>query len=278
MRKTLVLFLSVILLLSAFSAVPVFSACAEDAFEEYCIESNGMRIYGRLYIPEGAEGPCPAVILSHGFGGTWEDSSLYIPRFLACGVSCYVFDFPGGAAKNQSDGSFTDMSVMTEKEHLLNIIDNISAHPMVSSLMLAGFSQGGVVTGLAAAERADKILGEILFYPALCISDMGHEAYGSVENIPEDPKAFWQTVGRRYYADVWDMDLTASVTAYEDQVLMFHGTNDPAVHHSYSVRACELFKHSNLILLSRGTHGFSEKTVNRIFPNIITFMEQIGLI
>lgn len=273
MNKLVTLLLSVVLLFTC--SLP---ALAEDGFQEHWIESQGKKIYGRLYTPEGAEGPCPIVILSHGFGGTWKDSELYIPHFLECGVACYVFDFPGGAAKNQSEGSFTDMSVMTEKQHLLDIIDDISAHPMVSKIMLAGFSQGGAVTGLAAVERADKILGEILFYPALCISDMGHDTYGSKENIPDDPKAFWQTVGKRYYEDVWDVDLTEAVTQYDGQVLLFHGTNDPAVNHSYSVRACEKFHHANLILLSRISHGFGKTTVDRIFPNIITFMEQIGLI
>lgn len=253
-------------------------AFADESYDEYWIESQGKQIYGRLYTPEGAVGPCPTVILSHGFGSTWEEAKLYIPRFLDCGVSCYVFDFPGGAMKNQSDGDFLDMSVMTEKQHLLDIIDTISAHPMVDKLMLAGFSQGGAVTGLAAVDRADKIVGEILFYPALCISDMGHEAYLNKEDIPDAPKAFWQTVGKRYYEDVWDIDLVEEVTRYDGQVLMFHGTNDPAVNHVYSVRACEKFHHANLILLSRISHGFGETTVERIFPNIITFMEQIGLI
>lgn len=99
-------------------------------------------------------------------------------------MACYVFDFPGGAPKNQSDSDFLQMSVLTEKQHLLDIIDSVSGMPDVGSIMLAGFSQGDVVTGLAVVERADRILGEVLFYPALCISDNGHREYGEKENFP----------------------------------------------------------------------------------------------
>ena len=273
MKRMASLLIAALLLLLACSL-----ALGDETYQEHWIESQGQRIYGRLYIPDGAEGPCPAVILSHGFGGTWEDSALYIPLFLEQGVICYAFDFPGGAPQNRSDGSFLEMSVLTEKQNLLDIIDDICELPMVDKLMLVGFSQGGVVTGLTAVERADKIAGEVLFYPALCISDNGHEAYGSRENIPDDPTAFWQTVGRIYYEDVWDLDLTALVTQYDGEVLMFHGTNDPAVHHSYSVKAAELFHHAKLVLLSRITHGFGKTTVERIFPDIVDFMERIELI
>ena len=47
-------------------------AFADESYDEYWIESQGKQIYGRLYTPEGAVGPCPTVILSHGFGSTWE--------------------------------------------------------------------------------------------------------------------------------------------------------------------------------------------------------------
>ena len=271
MRRILIALLALITLL-----LPLAAEC-EEGYEEHPMVSEGLKVYGRFYTPEGTEGPWPTVILSHGFGGTWEESKLYIPLFLERGVACYVFDFPGGAAKNQSEGSFLEMSVLTEKQHLLNIIDEVCAMPQVDKVMLLGFSQGGVVTGLAAVERAEQIVGEVLFYPALCISDDGHAAYGEKENIPDDPKAFWQTVGRIYFEDVWDLDLTGMVTAYDGPVLMFHGTNDPAVNHSYSVRAVELFHHGELVLLSRIGHGFAQQTVNRVFPEIVRFMNAVGL-
>ncbi|MBQ7678666.1 MAG: alpha/beta hydrolase, partial [Butyrivibrio sp.] len=177
MKRILATLLALIILL-----LPLAAAADEPRYEEHPMVSDGLKVYGRFYAPEGTEGPWPTVILSHGFGSTWEESKLYIPLFLEQGVACYVFDFPGGAAKNRSEGSFLEMSVMTEKRHLLNIIDEVCAMPQVGKVMLLGFSQGGVVTGLAAVERAEQIVGEVLFYPALCISDDGHAAYGEKEN------------------------------------------------------------------------------------------------
>ena len=174
MKKALVF-----LMMTAALLFICLSASGESAYEEHWIDSQDLSIYGRLYLPEQMGETCPMVILSHGFGGTWEDSKLYIPRFLEAGVGCYAFDFPGGAPKNKSGGSFTEMSVLTEKQALLDVIDAVAELLTTGKILLAGFSQGGVVTGLAAVERADVIAGEILFYPALCISDDGHKAYGS---------------------------------------------------------------------------------------------------
>lgn len=84
-------------------------------------------------------------------------------------------------------------------------------------------------------------------------------------------------MGRIYYEDVWDLDLTELVTQYDGPVLMFHGTNDSAVNHSYSVRAVEKFPKGELVLLSRIGHGFARQTVNRVFPEIVRFMDAIGL-
>lgn len=65
--------LSLVLLLCAQAAPPV-SDEAVYAFEtqELWTEREGQRIYGVLYVPQGAGDRMPALLCSHGFGGTWH--------------------------------------------------------------------------------------------------------------------------------------------------------------------------------------------------------------
>lgn len=78
---------------------------------------------------------------------------------------------------SKSDGKFKDMSLDTEKQDLLCVIDYVARLVYVdsSTLILAVESQGGFVSCMVAAERSiDKL---ILLYPALCIPDDARKGY-----------------------------------------------------------------------------------------------------
>ncbi len=73
--------------------------------QELHAQRDGLDIYGEIYIPQGAGEKMPAVIISHGFGGTHTVGQPYARALAEHGYVAYYFDFCGGSASNRSDGS-----------------------------------------------------------------------------------------------------------------------------------------------------------------------------
>jgi len=103
--------------------------------EEIWCDNGDSRIYGVAYIPE-AEGRFSLVIFSHELGNNHESGVRYAERLAAHGYAAYVFDFRGGSAgstQNRSDGSNSEMSVLTEASDLSAVLDAAKAWPFVRS-------------------------------------------------------------------------------------------------------------------------------------------------
>lgn len=111
--------LSLVLLLCA-QAAPLVSDEAIYAFETQALwtERDGQRIYGVLYVPQGAGDRMPALLCSHGFGGSWRSCAQYAEAMAARGYVVYCFDFCGGSPGSRSDGTTLEMSVFTEQADL----------------------------------------------------------------------------------------------------------------------------------------------------------------
>lgn len=69
----------------------------------------------------------------------------------------FFFDYRGGANNAVSDGKTTDMSIMTEKNDLNAVIDEVKTWSFVDKNKIAvmGYSQGGLVAALTTSERKD---------------------------------------------------------------------------------------------------------------------------
>ena len=52
----------------------------EYTTEHLWCERDGLRIYGVLYRPQGIDGKMPAVVFSHGFGGSHNTGAQYARR------------------------------------------------------------------------------------------------------------------------------------------------------------------------------------------------------
>ena len=86
---------------ASFGVLPP-SAAAEDTTyacttQELYAERDGNRIYGMLYRPQDAGDKLPAVIFSHGFGGTYRVGVPYAQALAEKGYAVYCFDFCGGS-------------------------------------------------------------------------------------------------------------------------------------------------------------------------------------
>ena len=95
----------------------------------------------------------PAVIFSHGFGGSYRAGTSYAEKLAQNGYVVYCFDFCGGSPESRSDGSTLEMSVFTEQADLEAVITRVKGLDYVDSdnLFLIGTSQGGAVSALTGA-------------------------------------------------------------------------------------------------------------------------------
>ena len=120
---------AVILFIGTIAAAQTKAAPAFKV-EEQSFQRNGMKIYGKLFLPNSVS-PVPLVILSHGFGGNHGGVKGYAAAFAEQGIAAYIFDFIGGGNHIKSDGKMTEMSVLTEAEDLTVILDNLKADSLV---------------------------------------------------------------------------------------------------------------------------------------------------
>lgn len=238
------------------------AAESEEAMIEYTMEPveftrDGLRICGRLYLPE-SQGPHALVIIGHGFGGNMMSVEEYARYFARNGIAACVFDFVGGGYNIQSDGDLTDMSVLTEAADMSVVMDELAARSDIdeSRVFLSGQSQGGFVATYVAGTRPDDVRGLVLLYPAYVLQDDAWARTPDPANIPEHDDVLGTTVGRVYTADILTFDIYEVMANYTGPVLILHGTNDSIAPIQYSRRAAEVMPNAQLVEIPEADHGF----------------------
>ena len=224
------------------------------------IDSQGCKLRGFILRPQRA-GRLSAAIVSHGFGSCTRDTKKYARVFADEGYAAICFDFcMSGSGK--SSGSSLGMSVLTEKVDLLNVLDYVKGLDFVNSnhITLAGCSQGGLVSALAAAEREDEVERLVLYYPALCIPDDARRgqminAKFDPDHVPDQFRALFVKLSSRYVLDVIGMDPYREICGFQKPVLIVHGTKDKLVDIGYSRRASQGYPNCRLVEI-KGDHGF----------------------
>lgn len=178
-----------------------------------------------------------------------EAGLRYAERLAAYGYAAYVFDFCGGSAggtQNRSDGSNSEMSVLTEASDLSAVLDAAKAWPFVDSdkIFLLGGSQGGLVTIITGCERQDELAGMMLMYPALSAkADSQANSYASPEDVPLF--GGWMHVGRNYITDLWQVDFDQLLASCRGKLLLLHGDRDSTVDVSWSEKPLKSYRTAN---------------------------------
>ena len=222
--------------------------------EELFVERGENQIYGILYLPQDVQGPLPVVIYAHGYGGTHQNGTAYAQALAEKGYAAYCFDFCGGSPDSQSDGSTLDMSIFTEQEDLMAVIDAIGSREDIDSshLYLLGSSQGGVVSAITAARQPDRIAGMILPYPAFILCEEANSLFADAAAIPDSYYFLWMEVGRAYFEPLISYDVYEDIGDYTKDVWILHG--DAPL--SSSKRAQDVYDHAELLVLPGSGHGF----------------------
>lgn len=246
------------------------------------MDSNGISIYGRLYLPLDFDEnrQYPVMIFSHGFNNTAEGFDGYAASVVQNGYIGYAFDFSGGSAvERRTKGSIRQMSVLTEKQNLLDVIADIRALPFVdaSRVVLCGASMGGAVTSLALAELQEEIAAAVLIYPALSLGSDLHDLYASADQIPEKPVVNGVTIGRQFYTDLWDVNVLDCATAYSRPMLILHGDADETVPLSVSQEALPRLADAELVVVPGANHGASLAMREAFAEHVFRFLTEKGI-
>ncbi len=256
--------------------------------EKFFCKRECLTIRGMQYIPENhKDRKLPGIILSHGFTGNYKDMEGYCREFAKEGYAAFCFSFCGGGktegdADIQSDGDTRDMNISTEVMDLMIVIKYVKALDFVDPgrIVLMGFSQGGFVSGLAAARCGDEIEKLIMIFPALCIPDharrgcLGGGSY-DVHNVPEEIQCGVTVIGKSFHADVCEMDPYLELSPYKGPVLIIHGLDDTIVNYSYAVRAKENYEEGQcrLQLVREMGHGTDEEQANAVVASARQFLD-----
>ena len=226
--------------------------------KEISCESAGNKLYGEAFFPK-APGRHPAVILSHGYGGTHAGFYALADTLAKSGYVCYCYDFAGGSPRSQSEGRTEDMSIFTERQNLMDVLEMVRKWDSVDpdNIFLLGESQGGCVSAITAPYVADKINSILLIYPALCIPDDAFALYPTRADVPDTVRFMGMKIGRAYYERFYEgYDIYDEIAGYQGDVLIVHGTEDGLVKPEYSARASNVYDHCELHLIFKAGHGF----------------------
>lgn len=244
--------------------------------EEHWLTNGDKRIYSLSYIPDTGKEKYPVIIICHGFTATYRDNLNCAGRYADAGFAVCSFDFRGGSLQSKSEGSTTEMSVMTEVSDVLAVFSHVKGMPFADpeQIILWGESLGGIAAALAAAELKDQVRALVLFYPAFMIPDNCRAQFGSRENI--EPFVHWDVpLGKCYAQDVWDLSVYEEIEKYEGPVLLLHGTADDVVPVSYSERACEVYKNAAFRTIKGAGHGFFNETGEEADRIVVDYLKTL---
>ena len=207
----------------------------------------------------------PLVIICHGFTGCKNEFLLVqIAEDLEeRGIASIRFDFNG---HGKSEGRFEDMTVLNEIEDARHVYEYARDMRGVTSISIAGHSQGGVVTSMLAGQLGTKNVKSIaLMAPAAVLRDNARagEVLGITcdpVNPPEYVEIFGRKLGRNYITTAQNLKIYETAARYQGPALIVHGTADPLVPYGYGYRYYDTYKNGRIEILPGFDHSFTQDT------------------
>lgn len=158
---------------------------------EWTYLSDGLRVKGRLYVPQGRTGKLPVVVFNHdGISGISKEHHLSSLRLAKGG---YVVFSPSYRGEDGSEGQIE--IAKGEVRDVLNVIQLLDCVPQAdtSRLAMAGASHGALIS-LLAASRDKRIDGVVFAYG---VADI----YKWWDYLKKNDKLGKDEITRRTYGD-----------------------------------------------------------------------------
>ena len=231
-----------------------------------------------------ADGRVPLAICCDGVAASLAATNDVADHLNQVGLATFRFTFRG----RWPGGDMTGVSLLTEVADLDAVVDAARAGAAsgqgpwaaidAERLVLLGQSQGGAVALLTAARRPRLFAAVVAWHPALSIVDDLHRGLGSLDKVGETFSWMGQTLGRRYAADVWDLDIYAEIAGYTGPALIVHGTTDSLVPVSYGRRAARVLPHARFVPVPGAGHGFQREELEAALAATDDHLRRVGLL
>jgi len=214
--------------------------------------------------PEIAAGEkCPLVMILHGFSGNKNEPHLshMADELEKAGIASIRFDFNG---HGESEGAFENMTVLNEIEDARCVYNYVRQLDFVSTVSLAGHSQGGVVSSMLAGQLGtDNVQCVVLMAPAAVLRD--DAIRGNTMGVMYDPLNPPEYVeifnglklGRDYIRTAFDLPIYETAEKYTGKVCLIHGTGDRVVPYTFSEHYNRVYKNAEMHIIPAEDHGFS---------------------
>lgn len=245
------------------AALVILPSTADAKSQNLQIDGDHGKLSAVLQTPDG-KSSYPLVMILHGFTGNKNEKLLttLANNLEASGIASIRFDFNG---HGDSEGNFSDMTVLNEIEDAKKVYNYVSQLPNATNISIAGHSQGGVVTSMVAGELGTKRVKAIaLMAPAAVLRDdairgnLFGMTYDSI-NPPETVEIFGgHKLGRNYILTAQTLPIYETAERYQGPALIVHGTGDIIVPYTYSLHYQHIYTNSQLELLPKFDHGFSQ--------------------
>ncbi len=221
-------------------------------------------VYGQFCVPDGT-GSFPAALLSHGYNGCMTDFTATAEYLASRGIASAAYTFCGGSTRDESGFPSTRMTLFTERDDLLAMLQWLKEQPCVDArkICLFGGSMGGLVSVLAAHEQPENVAELALLFPALCVADNWNQRFPLVSDIPETVDFWGLLLGRAFFESMRKLDVFQLLPSLSQPTLILHGDEDRVVPLSYSQRAAETFPNASLRVFSGEGHGFTPEASRR---------------
>ena len=233
--------------------------------QDITIEGDHGKLAAVLQTPDG-QNEYPLVIIMHGFTGNKESALLttLADDLEKYGIASIRFDFNG---HGKSEGRFQDMTVPNEIEDAKRVYEFADKLPEVTSVSLAGHSQGGVVTSMTAGILGtQKVKSIALMAPAAVLREdairgmIFDKRYNSL-NPPETIDIMkGLKLGANYVKTAQTLPIYETASQYQGAAFMLHGTGDVVVPYTYSLRYQRIYFNGEVKLIPGEDHSFTKDT------------------
>ncbi len=242
--------------------------------EEIHLRDESRDIYCELLRPEGVgDKKQPIVIFSHGYNSCSEHMRHEIISVAKRGIASIGFDYCGGGTCSKSSGKTYEMTIDSEQNDLLTVIDYVYNLPWVDKeqIYIYGGSQGGFLAGITAPEVKEKIKGLFLIFPAFCIPDHWNFRKGNCEKRFE---LMGMTISSEFVDSVPLYDVYEKASQFEGEVHIFHGDADSLVDLSYSQKLVQCYKNASLYIFPNQGHGFDSRFTNALCAKVVSVIKK----
>lgn len=249
----------------------------QNSYSEITFEigPEGEMVRGMYYAPDDIRQDSPMVIISHGYNSSARLLASKAKSLAQAGIPALVYDFRGGSSHSLSDGESIDLSVSTETSDLNAVIAYVKTIDFVDErkICLLGESFGGLITAHVSANR-DDINKIVLCFPAFHAPESSRTGFASKDEIPKSIRSMGLKTGRKFWSELYDMDIYKEIPSYKGEVLIFHGTEDPAVDPAYSRKAVSLYRNAKLVIIDGAGHGFNGKDEIDVYSQILEYLKE----